>query len=86
MPIYTVDLRAAGAHKHVSNTSRLRFDLDKRTLFVHNVSRSLDQGRFRCRVDYRKHRSENTYVTLNITGKFLSTFFISFPLYIFFVV
>ena len=69
-PIYTVDLRAAGAHKHTSNTSRLRFDLDRRILIINNVSRALDQGKFRCRVDYRKHRSENTFVQLNVTGKF----------------
>lgn len=75
IPIYTVDLRAAGAHKHTSNTSRLRFDLDRRTLYVHNVSRALDQGRFRCRVDYRKRPMENTFVTLNVTGMFLSIFF-----------
>ena len=70
VPIYTIDLRAAGAHKHTSNTSRLRFDLERRTLYVHNVSRALDQGSFRCRVDYKKHRSENTFVNLNVTGKF----------------
>lgn len=70
VPIYTIDLRAAGAHKHTSNTSRLRFDLERRTLYVHNVSRALDQGSFRCRVDYKKHRSENTFVDLKVTGKF----------------
>lgn len=70
VPIYTIDLRAAGAHKHTSNTSRLRFDLERRTLYVHNVSRALDQGSFRCRVDYKKHRSENTFVNLNVTGRF----------------
>lgn len=74
VPIYTIDLRAAGAHKHTSNTTRLRFDLDRRTLYVHNVSRALDQTRFRCRVDYRKHRSENTFVQLNVTSKFLKKF------------
>ena len=84
VPIYTVDLRAAGAHKHTSNTSRFRFDLDRRIFTIHNVSRGLDQGRFRCRVDYRKHRSENTFVQLNVTGKFFCFFFffLNFKLYL----
>jgi hypothetical protein len=73
-PIYTLDVRNQGSlsrSKHISSSSlkdRAFFDVSlfPPRLVINNITKS-DEGIFRCRVDYRKARSQNFYVNLAVT-------------------
>lgn len=79
-PIYTLDVRNQGSlsrSKHISSPSlkdRAYFDVSlfPPRLVINNITKS-DQGLFRCRVDYRKAPTQNSFVNLAVTGKLTIT-------------
>lgn len=74
IPIYTVDARSSplSRAKHVPSdelTGRVSMDIGiKPPVLSLDPVIDTDEGEYRCRVDYRKHRTQNFLIQLNVTG------------------
>ncbi|RWS26916.1 Immunoglobulin domain containing protein 4-like protein [Leptotrombidium deliense] len=74
-PIYTVDARATSleraSHSHDSElNARVTFLITFPIAYFRlNPVRQADTGEYRCRVDFKRGRTRNTIIKLNLTSK-----------------
>jgi len=75
VPIYTLDVRESSLvkSKHIfanAYKNKLHFNTSKNppTLLIKNLTK-VDEGEYRCRVDYTKSRTDNHFINLTIIGK-----------------
>lgn len=72
-PIYTLDTRSVPEAKHFSSRvlgSRAHFNVSRRStahLKIEPVEED-DEGEYRCRIDYKRGRTLNRLVKLNVIG------------------
>lgn len=78
VPIYTVDARHSASLATAKHTpgaafrNRATFVLDTLTpVLIIDPLTDTDEGEYRCRVDFRKARTQNFLVRLNLTGEYI---------------